>query len=80
MIIIELVNPTTLGDAKLSFDKKQIESQDFTGKSGQQINLINNTGEAHHILFGLEDGDSSSLPISHNHCHLVLIKLKQTNW
>jgi leucyl aminopeptidase len=59
MITIELVNPTTLGDVKLSsFDKKQIESQDFTGKSGQQINLINNTGEVHHILFGLEDGDS----------------------
>lgn len=59
MITIQLVDPNTLTSLKLSdFDRKQIVSNDFTGKSGQQINLINAEGDIHKVLFGFEACDS----------------------
>ena len=59
MITIQLVNSNVLQSIELSdFDRKQLEANDFTGKSGQHINLINAAGEIHKVLFGFEPGDS----------------------
>lgn len=59
MIKIKLISSAKLKNLKLSaFEQKQIESHDFTAKSGQQLNLINESGEIHSVLFGFEEGDS----------------------